>query len=71
MIIGIFLGISLAVFVTSISLFFLKLSGLIVPLTGAVIGTNSFTSYSLVFALISLIAIVLLINVLKHHHKFE
>ena len=62
---------SAAVFLTSLILLILKLLGVISlsPVTGAVIGGSQLMTYAIVALIISLIATLILINILRKHHK--
>lgn len=68
MIIGLLLGISVAVFGTSLLMIFTSSTGIIREnlITGATIGTSGIMSYSIAGIIISLIAIFILVKILKN-----
>jgi hypothetical protein len=67
MLIGIFLAISIAVFLASLGMIIISVSGLLQRnmITGAVIGTAGIASYSLIALVLSLIAIFFLVLIVK------
>lgn len=72
MIVGILLGLSLAVFFTSILFISLGSTEVLeaLPITGAAIGKSPVVTYSYVFLFISIVLIIFFIRELRRHHKF-
>ena len=69
MIIGILLGISIAISITSLIIIFTTATGLIREnlVTGAAIGTNATISYAIIALIIALIVTFFLLLILKNN----
>ena len=67
MIIGIFLAISVAIFLASLGLMVTSTAGMLQRnmITGAVVGTSTIASYSLIALVLSLISILFLALIIK------
>jgi len=67
MIVGIFLAISISVFLASAGIIITQLTKTIQPslVTGAVVGTSTLASYAVITLIVSLVAVFLFVLILK------